>query len=68
LSERVVVRPPTHDEDAANVALLVDAARRDEFEGAVDRLAQEWRDRVDVRLLGPLAPYDFVAPLKATAA
>lgn len=64
LSEQVVVRPATHEEDAANVALLVRTERREEVEDAVRRLAEEWSERVTVRLLGPLAPYDFVAPLE----
>lgn len=64
LSEQSLVRPATHEEDAANVALLVRTERREEFEGAVRRLAEEWSQRVTLRLLGPLAPYDFVAPLE----
>ncbi|SDZ10030.1 Gas vesicle synthesis protein GvpL/GvpF [Micromonospora pattaloongensis] len=56
-----VPRPPTHEQDAAHVAFLVETKRRDEFERAVERFAgDEWSDRVTVRLLGPLAPYDFV--------
>jgi hypothetical protein len=63
LSEQVVVRPASHEEDAANIALLVETERREEFEDAVRQLAEEWADRVTLRLLGPLAPYDFVASL-----
>ncbi len=54
--------PPTHDEDAAHVAVLVATAGRDDFEDAVRKVADEWDGRATVRLLGPLAPYDFVAP------
>jgi hypothetical protein len=54
------VRPPGHEEDAANVALLVETDRQADLERAVERLAQEWEGRVTVRLLGPMAPYDFV--------
>jgi hypothetical protein len=64
LSERVVVRPPTHEEDAANIAVLVETERRDEFEDAMRQVAEEWSDRVTLRVLGPLAAYDFVAPLE----
>lgn len=53
-------REPTHREDAANVAFLVETAQRARFEKAVEEIAQDWRDRANVRLLGPLAPYDFV--------
>jgi hypothetical protein len=55
-----VVREPTHDEDAVHVACLAETERESELEDAVGRLAAEWRDRVEIRLLGPLAAYDFV--------
>lgn len=54
------VRPPSHEQDAANVALLVETGKQDDLERAVEQLSREWRGRVDVRLLGPMAPYDFV--------
>lgn len=53
-------REPTHNEDAAHVAFLVETEEAERFEEAVADLTRNWRDRVDVRLLGPLAPYDFV--------
>ena len=43
-----------------NAALLVEISREDELEEAVDGLAETGEGRVDVRLLGPMAPYDFV--------
>ena len=53
--------PPTHEEDAAHLAVMVPTAKRDEFDEALRKLADdEWRDWATVRLLGPLAPYDFV--------
>lgn len=55
-----VVREPTHDEDAVHVACLAETDKESDLEEAVDRLATEWEGRVDVRLLGPLAAYDFV--------
>lgn len=54
------VRPPTHDQDAAHVALLAEMNREDDLEEALGRVAEQWTGRVTVRLLGPLAPYDFV--------
>lgn len=51
--------PPSHEQDAANLALLVETARRAEFEDALRGVVDEWHGRVTVRLLGPLAPYDF---------
>jgi hypothetical protein len=38
----------------------VETAKQDDLERAVSELAKEWEGRVDVRLLGPMAPYDFV--------
>jgi hypothetical protein len=54
------VRPPSHEEDAVHVALLVDMAKRDDLEQAVGKIAQDWKGRVNLRLLGPMAAYDFV--------
>jgi hypothetical protein len=59
-AERVVPLPPSHESDAANVAALVRSEAQDEFDTAVEKLADEWSERAGVRLLGPLAPYDFV--------
>lgn len=55
-----VVRPPTHDMDAAHVAFLVDLDSADALEQAVDELARDWSGRIDLRLMGPMAAYDFV--------
>jgi hypothetical protein len=51
---------PTHEYDTVPMACLVETSKRAEFEDAVDDLSHEWKGRVDFRLLGPLAPYDFV--------
>ncbi|WP_019814837.1 GvpL/GvpF family gas vesicle protein [Saccharomonospora saliphila] len=56
----VSAREPTHERDAAHVACLAEVAAQRDVEDAVDELAGRWRGRVEVRLLGPLAPYDFV--------
>jgi hypothetical protein len=55
-----VVRPPTHDMDAAHVAFLVDLGSAGALEQAVDELARDWSGRIDLRLTGPIAAYDFV--------
>ncbi|GAB3809612.1 GvpL/GvpF family gas vesicle protein [Micromonospora zhanjiangensis] len=60
VSVEVADREPTHEEDAAHVAFLVAADRTTDFEGVVERLAADWADRATVRLLGPMAAYDFV--------
>lgn len=56
----IVVREPTHEQDAVHLALLADTDRRPEIEEALDDFGTRWAGRVELRLLGPLAPYDFV--------
>jgi Gas vesicle synthesis protein GvpL/GvpF len=53
-------REPTHDDDAAHVAFLVDTGQEQEMEKAVGDLAGKWEGRVELRVLGPMAAYDFV--------
>jgi gas vesicle protein GvpL/GvpF len=55
------VREPTHERDAAHVALLVDESQEQEMRHALEALARKWEGRADLRLLGPMAAYDFVA-------
>src|ERR671915_928060 len=54
------VLAPTHEYDATHLAFLVETARRESFEKCVDDVARERQGRINFRLLGPLAPYDFV--------
>lgn len=63
-ADQHVVREPTHERDAAHVAFLVEASRDDEFRAAVDEVVDRWEGRAGVRLLGPLAPYDFVGQVR----
>lgn len=63
LVDDVVVRDPTHELEAVHLAVLVDDEQRPEFDRAIDELTDEWQDRVAMRRLGPLAPYDFVSQL-----
>ncbi|WP_433240937.1 GvpL/GvpF family gas vesicle protein [Streptosporangium sp. CA-135522] len=56
----VAVREPTHEQDAVHVAVLVEADRQAEFEEVLDGFGERWAGRIDLRLLGPMAPYDFV--------
>ena len=58
--EASVVRSPTDDMEAVHVAFLVDLDSADALEQAVDELARDWGDRIEVRLMGPMAAYDFV--------
>ncbi|HEY1706193.1 MAG TPA: GvpL/GvpF family gas vesicle protein [Trebonia sp.] len=60
-----VLRPPTHEFDAVHTAYLVKSDQVPEVERALQKLARDWGGRVELRLLGPLAAYDFtgsVAP------
>ncbi|AVT28678.1 gas vesicle protein GvpFL [Plantactinospora sp. BC1] len=54
-------RPPSNELDAVNLAFLVDSARVDEFVDVLEEYAGRHRDLIRMRLLGPHAPYDFVA-------
>jgi hypothetical protein len=44
----------------ADVALLVDDDRREELEEQLEALAEAVHERIRLRLMGPMAPYDFV--------
>ncbi|SDH83036.1 GvpL/GvpF family gas vesicle protein [Nonomuraea jiangxiensis] len=55
-----LVREPTHEQDAVHVALLVRTGDQRALERALTKVGDDWEGRVDLRLLGPLAPYDFV--------
>jgi hypothetical protein len=55
-----VLRPPSHELDAVYAAFLVKTDQADGLRQAVDQLADEWHGRIELRLLGPLAAYDFV--------
>jgi hypothetical protein len=55
-----VVREPTHEREAVHVAFLVDVDQEREVERVIEDLAREWAGRIEVRLLGPMAAYDFV--------
>lgn len=57
------VRPATSDLDAAYVAFLVRADQAGELERALADLSDRWSGRVELSILGPMAPYDFVGSL-----
>jgi hypothetical protein len=56
----VVVHNPGQPDDVVNAAFLVERERVREFEDAVERQGELLHGRARLRLLGPLAPYDFV--------
>jgi hypothetical protein len=53
-------REPTHEWDAVHLAMLAEVDRRGELEDIVEQLNEDWGDLLELRLLGPLAAYDFV--------
>jgi hypothetical protein len=60
VAEQINPREPTHEWDAVHLALLAKVDRQSDLEEVVERLNKDWGDLVTLRLLGPLAPYDFV--------
>jgi len=54
------VRAPTDEFDAVHVAFLVSVDAADQLLEAVQRLTADWEGRVELRVLGPVAAYDFV--------
>lgn len=50
----------TEPEEVLNSAFLVERDREREFDQAVDQLSAEYAGLARFRLIGPLAPYDFV--------
>jgi hypothetical protein len=60
LAVAVMVNQPGQPDDVVNAAFLIERDRQQTFEDAVEELGKETYDRLRLRLLGPLAPYDFV--------
>ena len=58
--EASLVREPTHELDAVHTAFLVKNDEAPGMERALDKLARDWEGRVQLRLIGPMAAYDFV--------
>jgi hypothetical protein len=56
---------PAGSNGAVHVSFLVRRTRRPDFERAAEELGKHWDGRIRLRLLGPLAPYDFAEPLPA---
>jgi hypothetical protein len=56
-----LVREPTHERDAVHVSFLLGASQEKELERVTGDLAETWAGRAELRLLGPMAAYDFVA-------
>lgn len=55
-----VVREPTHELDAVHVAFLAETGQRPGMRQVIEDLVRTWEGRIELRLLGPMAAYDFV--------
>lgn len=60
LAVATAVHQSAEPEDVVNTGFLVERKKQQEFEQAVEKLGAELVGRMRFRLLGPLAPYDFV--------
>ncbi|MEU4514396.1 GvpL/GvpF family gas vesicle protein [Nonomuraea wenchangensis] len=59
VSVRLSPGRPTGRRDTARLAVLAETGRAGELERTLDTLAERWAGRIELRLFGPLAPYDF---------
>ncbi|MGW2250710.1 GvpL/GvpF family gas vesicle protein [Kitasatospora sp. NPDC001660] len=59
LAVAVAKGPDTDLDQPIDVSFLVHHTRWARFEAEAEDLARSWAGRIGVRLLGPLAPYDF---------
>lgn len=59
-AEAVVAKEVDGEDGAIHLAVLVRRDKRSDFEQAVDSLGDDWDERVALRLIGPVAPYDFL--------
>jgi hypothetical protein len=59
-----VARPQGEELEAVHAAFLVKASDVDQMVSAVRELAADWEGRVRLRIIGPVAAYDFVGQLE----
>jgi hypothetical protein len=64
-AEATVVKEPGGENGAVHVAFLVRTDHRSDFERAVDELGDAWSGRVNLRLIGPTAAFDFLPEYEA---
>ena len=57
------IRDATNELDAVYVAFLLQADQAGELERVLSDLADRWAGRVELSIIGPMAPYDFVGNL-----
>jgi hypothetical protein len=56
-----VARPQGEELEAVHAAFLIEASDVDQMVSAVQELGADWEGRVQLRIIGPVAAYDFVA-------
>jgi Gas vesicle synthesis protein GvpL/GvpF len=61
LAVAMVPHQPSQPEDVIDAALLIARTDIEAFGEAIEGLGEAWSGRIRFRLLGPLAPYDFVS-------
>ncbi|MFJ4657058.1 GvpL/GvpF family gas vesicle protein [Nocardia sp. NPDC088792] len=61
LTGQISVRPPTHDAELADIAVLIPFDKQQELLHIVNSFAEEWQQRAQLRIVGPLAAWDFLA-------
>lgn len=65
VTDTTSLREPSHELDAAHMAVLVDARQGSELEKVLNDVAGQWNGRANVSLFGPEAPYDFVVTMRS---
>ena len=65
IAGQVNPREPTHEWDAVHVAVLCEVTRQAELEELVNRMNENASGLMKLRLLGPVAAYDFVVTAEA---
>jgi len=60
LAESSAEQEPGRPDEVAHISYLVADSKQDEFEEAVEQIGRAQAGRMQLRLLGPLPPYDFV--------
>jgi hypothetical protein len=62
-----VVRPAADELEAVHAAFLVKATDVDQMVSAAQELAAGWEGRIELRIIGPVAAYDFVGTTGTSA-
>jgi hypothetical protein len=57
----LIAREPSHEDDAVYLAILVHADDEKRLHHTIDDLARRWDGRIRLRMIGPMAAYDFAA-------